>query len=44
MKVTPKKKYSPPKLTRFGTVEEMTKNVGTKGTPDGNPFPHNKTG
>lgn len=40
-----KKPYSPPTLTRYGTVRELTKHSGTKGQPDhppGGPT-HNKT-
>jgi len=31
----PKKPYSPPKLTVYGTVVELTKQVGTHGNADG---------
>jgi hypothetical protein len=39
----PKKKYSPPKLTKYGTVRELTKRVGRNGNGDGGTFPRNKT-
>lgn len=39
----PKKKYSAPKLTKYGTVRELTKNVGSHGSPDSGVFPRNKT-
>lgn len=39
----PKKPYSQPKLTVYGTVVELTKRVGVHGNPDGGSFPHNKT-
>lgn len=31
----PKKEYSTPKLTIYGTVTEVTKTIGLHGTPDG---------
>jgi hypothetical protein len=31
----PKKKYSPPKLTEYGTVREMTNAIGQTGQLDG---------
>jgi hypothetical protein len=34
----PKKTYSSPKLTVHGTVQELTKHVGTSGNSD--PAPH----
>ncbi|HXM95017.1 MAG TPA: lasso RiPP family leader peptide-containing protein [Candidatus Dormibacteraeota bacterium] len=43
VKNTPKKKYAPPKLTKYGTVRELTKKVGAHGNPDGGGFPRNKT-
>jgi hypothetical protein len=39
-----KKKYSSPKLTRYGTVQELTKQVGPRGTLDSGTFPRNRTG
>ena len=38
-----KKPYSPPTLTIYGTVEELTKRVGTSGQRDGGVPPHFKT-
>ena len=38
-----KKPYSPPKLTIHGTVEELTKKVGTSGQRDGGVPPNFKT-
>jgi hypothetical protein len=35
----PKKKYSPPTLTTYGTVRELTKQVGGTGTADGGTAP-----
>jgi len=43
VKSKPKKKYSPPKLTKYGTVQELTKKIGSHGSPDGGTFPRNKT-
>ena len=31
----PKKPYTPPKMTVYGTVRDLTKTVGTHGGPDG---------
>jgi hypothetical protein len=31
----PKKSYSPPELTVYGTVAELTQRVGTHGNSDG---------
>ena len=42
-KPTLKKLYSPPTLTVYGTVEELTKKVGTTGQRDGGIPPHFKT-
>jgi hypothetical protein len=40
----PKKSYSPPELTVYGTVSELTKAVGSHGNTDaGGRFPRNKT-
>ena len=42
----PKKPYSAPKLTVYGTVRELTQTVGTSGNKDGGkhpPNPGNKT-
>ena len=38
-----KEPYSPPTLTVHGTIEELTKKVGTRGHPDGGKFPVFKT-
>lgn len=38
-----KKPYSPPTLTIYGTVEELTKKVGLSGQRDGGVPPHFKT-
>jgi hypothetical protein len=40
---SPKKKYSPPKLTEYGTIKEMTGVVGNKQALD-NPTSGTKTG
>ena len=44
VKPEPKKPYSPPQLTVYGTVRELTQKVGQSGSSDGGP-PHsaNKT-
>jgi hypothetical protein len=34
-KQEPKKPYSKPTLTVYGTVRELTQNMGNSGTPDG---------
>jgi len=40
----PKKSYSPPELTVYGTVSELTKQVGTHGNTDnGHAVGHTKT-
>jgi len=44
VKREPKKPYSPPTLTIYGTVQELTKQIGTRGTLDGGTFPRNRTG
>jgi hypothetical protein len=31
---TPKKKYAPPALTRYGSVYELTKKIGFSGSSD----------
>jgi len=38
-----RKEYSPPKLTKYGTVQELTKKIGSHGSSDGGTFPRNKT-
>ena len=43
VKNEPKKPYSPPTLTIFGTVLEMTKRIGSRGNADGGVFPRNRT-
>jgi len=40
---SPKKKYSPPKLTEYGTIKEITNLVGNKQASD-NPQSGTKTG
>jgi hypothetical protein len=35
IKREPKKPYSKPTLTRYGTVRELTQHVGTRGSLDG---------
>jgi hypothetical protein len=35
VKLEPKKPYSKPTLTVYGTVRELTQNVGARGTLDG---------
>lgn len=32
-----KKPYSPPVLTAYGTVQELTQTLSGRGKPDGNP-------
>jgi hypothetical protein len=40
----PKKPYSKPTLTNYGTVRELTRTVGHSGNPDGGrPLQPNKT-
>ncbi len=39
----PKKPYSAPKLTVYGTVRELTQKVGRLGKPDGGHTPRNNT-
>jgi hypothetical protein len=39
----PKKVYVSPKLTIYGTVQELTKRVGIRGNRDGGRFPHFRT-
>jgi hypothetical protein len=34
VKPEPKKPYTPPKVTVYGTVRELTLHMGTKGSPD----------
>ena len=43
LKGGPKKPYVSPKLTIYGTVQELTKRVGVRGHRDGGKFPHFKT-
>jgi hypothetical protein len=43
-KKKPKKKYTPPKLTVYGTVREMTRGTGLSGNPDGGSLNMRKTG
>lgn len=39
----PKKPYSTPVLTVYGTVRELTQSVGPRRTPDGGRFPRSRT-
>jgi len=39
----PKKPYSAPKLTVYGTVRELTQKVGQHGKPDKGHTPRNNT-
>ena len=39
----PKKLYVSPKLTVYGTVQELTKRVGIRGNRDGGRFPRFRT-
>jgi hypothetical protein len=41
-KPAPKKPYTPPVLTVYGTVRDLTKTVGATGGPDGGAFPTGK--
>jgi len=34
-KPEPKEPYSTPKLTTYGTIQQLTKSVGVHGSPDG---------
>jgi hypothetical protein len=43
VKREPKKPYSKPTLTVYGTVRELTRSVGTAGHRDGGTPPHFKT-
>ena len=38
-----KKPYSSPKLTTYGTVQQLTQRVGLRRSPDGGKFPRAKT-
>ena len=42
VKREPKKLYSKPTLTVYGTVRELTQKVGQTGSPDGGTFPPTK--
>jgi hypothetical protein len=44
VKLEPKKPYSKPALTLYGTVRELTKRVGLHGRSDGGSFPRSRTG
>lgn len=44
VKLEPKKPYSKPTLTLYGTVRDLTQRVGPNGGGDGGVFPRNKTG
>jgi hypothetical protein len=39
----PKKQYVSPKLTVYGTVQELTKRRGLRGNRDGGSFPLSRT-
>jgi len=39
----PKKPYVSPKLTIYGTVQELTKRIGIHGNRDGGRFPRFRT-
>jgi hypothetical protein len=39
----PKKQYSPPSLTVYGTIRELTKAIGPARSADGGRFPRNHT-
>jgi hypothetical protein len=43
VKLEPKKPYSKPTLTLYGTVRELTQRVGATGNNDGGSFPKFKT-
>jgi hypothetical protein len=43
VKVGPKKPYSSPVLTTYGTVQELTQRVGVHGSSDSGSFPRYKT-
>ena len=43
VKREPKKPYSKPTLTVYGTVRELTQNVGMTGNSDNGVFPPTKT-
>jgi hypothetical protein len=42
-KPAPKKPYTQPVLTVYGTVRDLTKKVGPGGAADAGPFPPNRT-
>jgi len=44
VKREPKKPYSKPTLTLYGTVRDLTQRVGTHGSSDGGSFPRFRTG
>ncbi len=39
----PKEPYSTPTLTIYGTIEQLTKNVGSHGPADGGTFPKDRS-
>jgi hypothetical protein len=43
VKLEPKKPYSKPTLTLYGTVRELTQKVGAHGSTDGGVFPSFRT-
>jgi len=44
VKLEPKKPYSKPTLTLYGTVRELTQRVGLHSRTDGGSFPRSRTG
>jgi hypothetical protein len=42
-KPEPKESYSTPKLTIYGTIEQLTEAVGMRGSTDGGNPPTNRT-
>ncbi len=44
VRLEPKKPYSKPTLTLYGTVRELTQRVGLHGSIDGGTFPRSRTG
>jgi len=43
LKQLPKKPYTPPSLTVYGTIRELTKQLGPARSADGGRFPRNHT-
>jgi hypothetical protein len=44
IKLEPKKPYSKPTLTLYGTVRDLTQRVGLHGSNDGGSFPRGRSG